>query len=120
MFDYPNYSVMDSATVVPSSFTEPSSPIYSAGPAVDSISLIDPAPAPTNTKIQMAEVASKPKAAEWAQPSYSYSRKITKNAESSNLLVTGLGGVFVFMGAYYLAKQLDTSYNNNTKGVSTP
>ena len=51
IFDYPNYSTLDMGTITPSSFAEPSAPVYSAGPAIDTISLINPMPSPGGNTI---------------------------------------------------------------------
>ena len=121
MMDFPQYTTFDMNTIKPNPLPAPAAPRYPAGPAQNTISMINPAPAPTNTAIHMAEGRPVTKEAQWSRPSYDYTR--TKSAEEEPSTQT-IGAVLLAsaslgLGIYVMTKLMGTDYDSSfLKGVS--
>ena len=145
MVDLENFLTFDKNTVKRDSLQMPASPIYSAGPNLDTISKINPMPGPTNSTYTMGSTGnfsegntaidipsmvglkkrrSGPtleRSAEWNRPTYNYTRtKSAEGDESQTTLITAGVVAFVAIGIFGLFHIMDTDFDKTFINVGTP
>jgi hypothetical protein len=134
MVDLENFLTFDKHTVKRDSFPMSASPIYSAGPNLDTISKINPMPGPTNSTYNMGPTSlglnsssddsggiaieddgdseGVEKSAEWNRPTYNYTRtKSAEGDESQTTLITVGTVVVVMIGIFGLFHIMDTDFD---------
>ena len=118
MQDYPDCMMRDGQTKMSDTFGM-SKPSYAPGPAMDTVSMVDPMPEPTNATIKQAETAVS-KQADWKKPRYNYKRKAAEETATEVGLAQGVAVAAIVFGGYYLLRSLDYSFDASTMGANQP